>query len=48
MEFYCRMSREELDYHFSPSKFAISDSATVVDRHIEALQKGNENFATPN
>ncbi|XP_011404297.2 PREDICTED: kynurenine formamidase-like [Amphimedon queenslandica] len=42
MEFYSSMSREELDHHFSPSKFAMSDRATVVDRHTAALQKSTK------
>lgn len=43
MEYYYSMSRKELDWHFSPSNFAVTETSTAVDRHISVLKEGKKN-----
>ena len=43
MEHYYSMSRKELDWHFSPSKFAVTETSTAVDRTISVLNESKRN-----
>ena len=42
MEYYYSMSRKELDWNFSPSNFAVTETSTAVDRHISVLKEGKK------
>ena len=43
MEHYYSMSKKELDWHFSPSNFAVTETSTVVDRTISVLNESKRN-----